>query len=118
MISQLYLEIGERIRSKRQEMSLTQEQLSEKIGVSNKHISEVERGNDRLSYDKLLLLCDVLDCSTDYLLRGRNTIGDGIEIPESILEILRRSNKTEMEMLQDSLRLYSRLMTYNAPSKK
>ncbi|MCR4641135.1 MAG: helix-turn-helix domain-containing protein [Lachnospiraceae bacterium] len=112
MISQLYWEMGERIRSKRLELSLTQEQLSEKIGVSNKHLSEVERGNDRLSYDRLLLLCDVLDCSTDYLLRGRSTIADGIEIPESVLEIFRCSDRQEIEMLHEYLLLYSKILKY------
>ncbi|MBR5419565.1 MAG: helix-turn-helix transcriptional regulator [Lachnospiraceae bacterium] len=110
MISQLYWDMGERIRSKRLELSLTQEQLSEKIGVSSKHISEVERGNDRLSYDKLLLLCDELDCSTDYLLRGRNTIADGLEIPESVLEVFRHPNSHEFSILQEMLHLYSKII--------
>ena len=107
MISELYLEIGERIRSKRLSLHLTQEQLSEKIGISDKHMSEVERGNDRLSYDKLLKLCDIFDCSTDYILRGCNTIEDGIELPDSLLKVFRNANSEEIDIFEEYIQMYS-----------
>lgn len=113
MISQLYVEIGERIRSKRLALHLTQAQLSEKIGISDNHMSEIERGNDRLSYDKLLRLCEIFDCSTDYILRGCNTIEDGVEIPESIIEVFRKSDSKEIALFEEYIRLYSKIRNFN-----
>lgn len=54
MKTKLNEEIGERIRAKRLACKLTQDKLSEQVGISGKHLSEVERGNDRLSYEKLI----------------------------------------------------------------
>ncbi len=109
MISQLYYDIGERIRKKRLDLHMTQEQLSERIGTSSKHLSEVERGNDRLSYDKLLRLCEALDCTTDYILKGTSSTADGILFPESIVEFLHRSDSSEVDLFNEYIRMYGKI---------
>lgn len=46
-------EIGERLREFRKRRGLTQEQLSEKIGVTFQQIQQYENGSSRLNSDRL-----------------------------------------------------------------
>ncbi len=52
---------------------MTQEDMAEKLGVSKKHISEIERGIAACSIDLLMDISSVLNVSTDYLLMGKNS---------------------------------------------
>ena len=105
----LYHEIGGRIQQLRRLHHLTQENLAEKLDVSVKHISSVERGTSSLSLEKLIQLCSLLDCTIDYLVLGRDISGTGEYIPQSILEIFTRSDKEECELLQEYLLFFRRL---------
>ena len=70
--------IGKRIKERRDQLGLTQEQLAEKLGLATNYISTVERGASFPRCEKLILLlngletsadaifCDVLDHSVDY----------------------------------------------------
>lgn len=71
-----YSVIGKRIRKAREVKGLTQEILAEKLDVSNAYISKIERGKTALNLDRLSELCEVLEESTDYLLRGTNNVSD------------------------------------------
>ena len=57
--------IGEALQSQRKKKHLTQQELSEKIGISEKYLSAVERGVNALSYDLLVAAMNVLECSAD-----------------------------------------------------
>ena len=61
---------GNFIALKRREKNLTQEQLAEKIGVSNKTISKWENGKCMPDYAVVEILCDVLGISVSELLDG------------------------------------------------
>lgn len=65
-------QMGQRIKAKRKSMNLTQENVSEKIGISVKHFSEVERGIAGLSIENLIKLSDLLSTSIDYIVKGEN----------------------------------------------
>lgn len=70
--------IGKRIKERREQLGLTQEQLAEKLGLATHYISTVERGTTFPRCEKLILLlngletsadaifCDVLDHSVGY----------------------------------------------------
>lgn len=64
-------DIGLFIASKRREQSLTQEQLAEKIGVSNKTVSKWETGKTMPDYSVVELLCQVLNISVSELIAGK-----------------------------------------------
>ena len=59
---------GERIKTLRKKMRLTQRQLSERIDISEKYLSNIETGRDPCSISVLLDLANALDASMDYLL--------------------------------------------------
>lgn len=64
------VKIGKFIADLRKEKNMTQEQLSEKMGVSNKTISRWENGKTMPDYSLLEELCDELDISINELLSG------------------------------------------------
>lgn len=57
------MDVKERIRLRRNELELTQQELAEKVGVSDRLISCWELGTRKVPIDKLMLLSDVLKCS-------------------------------------------------------
>lgn len=63
--------IGERLRSFRLGKGLTQEQMSEKLGVSKTFYGQVERGSSSLGLNKLLILSDEFDADLGYILTGK-----------------------------------------------
>ena len=62
--------MGQRIKSRRKELKLTQETAAEEIGVSVKHFSEVERGISGLSIENLIKLSNLFGVSIDYIIKG------------------------------------------------
>jgi transcriptional regulator with XRE-family HTH domain len=63
-----YKLIGERIKRKRLEMRLTQEKLSEAVGIGVQHLSKIENGKAPFSLTCLVALANALETTTDYLL--------------------------------------------------
>lgn len=63
-----YYEIGQRIRKYRKAHGLSQNQLSEMVGISVTHLSHIETGNTKLSLPVLVDIARVLDVRTDDLL--------------------------------------------------
>lgn len=61
-----------RIVEKRKALGLSQEQLANKLGVSQKSISKYECGERRPSYEVLLAMSSLFNVSIDYLLGNSN----------------------------------------------
>ncbi len=61
---------GKFIAQKRKEKNLTQEQLAEKIGVSNKTVSKWETGKCMPDYSVIELLCKELNTTLPELMNG------------------------------------------------
>ena len=62
-----YTALGKRIKNKRIEKGLTQEQLGELCELSAAHIGHIERGTRILSVDVLFRISQALDTSIDWL---------------------------------------------------
>ena len=63
-------ECGQRIQQLRKERELTQEQLAEKLNVSQNTIAKIESGLRRPSIDFLLEISEFFNVSTNYLVFG------------------------------------------------
>ena len=63
-----YKDIGQRIKAKRIENGLTQEKLSELIGVGPSHMSHIESGSTVPSFEVFIAILNALNCSADELL--------------------------------------------------
>lgn len=68
--------IGNFLKELRNEKGMTQEQLGEKIGVSNKTISRWETGNYMPPVDCLNILSDIYNISINEILAGERATGD------------------------------------------
>ncbi len=62
---------SKRIYNLRKQRGLSQKELGEAVGLSHKAISTIESGARSTTIEKLVLLADFFQVSTDYLL-GRN----------------------------------------------
>ena len=62
--------IGERIRARRNQIEMSQEELGSALGVSFQQIQKYEKGVNRLSSGRLVQLADALQCSVTDLIGG------------------------------------------------
>ena len=77
--------IGKRMKTRRNELHLTQEQMAEKLDISVKHYGGVERGMAGLSIENFIEVSDILGMSLDYLIKGEPETND--RMPNRIQEI-------------------------------
>ena len=82
--------IGRYIARKRKEQNLTQEQLSEQLGVSNKTISKWENGK---------CMPEALDVTLPELMDGEDAAENSVRVydDEQILDLLRRTQELERQ---------------------
>ena len=64
--------IGNRIFTLRTNAKLSQEKLAEKLGVSHRHLGDLERGSSNGSVKILIDIAEYFHVSMDYLLLGRD----------------------------------------------
>ena len=62
-----------RIRDRREDHDLTQPQVADAIGITQRKYSYVETGQQQLTADILIKLADFYDVSIDYILRQTQT---------------------------------------------
>ena len=67
----LLKEMGLRIHSTRKSLKMTQEDLAEKMNVSVQMISNLELGKKAIRPENMVKLCEALNVSADYILRGK-----------------------------------------------
>ena len=91
--------IGSYISKKRREKNLTQEQLAEKLGVSNKTISKWENGKCMPDYSIIEQVCRELSVTLPELMDGEDAAEDSVRVydDEQILDLLRRTQELERQ---------------------
>lgn len=62
------IEFSERLKQIRKTQNLTQKQLAQLIGVTERGIQRYESGERKPTFDVIISLLDNLDISADYLL--------------------------------------------------
>lgn len=65
--------IGKRIRDRRKELHLTQNDIKSACGISSGALSEIENGNRTPSVVIFHALANVLECSMDWLATGESS---------------------------------------------
>ena len=84
---------------KRKEKNLTQEQLAEKLGISNKTISKWENGKCMPDYNIVKPLCQELDITITELMDGEVKENNSIRIfdEQQIIDMLERIQRLEKQ---------------------
>ena len=92
---------GTRIKKKRTEMGLSQEQLGDLIGVSKVAVWGYENGTKTPKVDNFLKLVDVLNLTPDELLeRDVNVVCEGVDtysfkLSKKEVELIKKIRKNE-----------------------
>ena len=71
-----FYQLGQKIRNLRITNQLSQAELAESIDVSTNYIGQIERGDRKPSLETLVLLCEVLHSSLDYILSDSRSSAD------------------------------------------
>ncbi|HPF82573.1 MAG TPA: helix-turn-helix domain-containing protein [Bacilli bacterium] len=97
--------IGKFISKLRKEKNMTQEQLAEKLNVSNKSVSRWENGKTLPDYSIMIYLCETLDVSLNELIKGNRLTDKDFknEAENNLKEVLKdvdnKNKKFENKML-------------------
>lgn len=91
--------IGKFIAEMRKEQNLTQQDLAEKLGISNKTVSKWECGNGMPDYAVMESLCSVLNINVNELLSGEH-------LPSQ--DYSKKAEENMMSLMQESSKNYKR----------
>ena len=95
-----YKAIGKRIKIARIKADLTQEKLSEMIGVSPTHLSNIETGSTRVSLKTIVSIANSLHITSDDLLCD-NVIKAKVQIEQDIAAVLEDCDEYEIRVIRD-----------------
>ena len=101
--------IGKRVAELRKHQHYTQAQLANIIGITSKHLSEIERGVTGISIDTQVELSDTLNCSIDYLIKGDAYKSIDSLLPDSIVSILRSDDDAKKSLLIEYMMFFDRI---------
>ena len=92
-------EIGERIKSLRKQLGLSQEELADKADYKNRSsIARIENGTTDIPAEKLRLLADILHTTTFYIETGID-FNDYAFDPDMYEETLRENAEQEQKLI-------------------
>lgn len=86
-------QIGRYIAEKRRIKNLTQAQLAEQLGISDKTVSKWECGRNMPDYALIQPLCETLDISVSELIEGK----EASLHERQLMELLRRTQELERQ---------------------
>ena len=91
--------IGKFIAKKRKEKNFTQEQLAERLGVSNKTVSKWETGKCMPDYSVVKILCEELEITVAELMDGEAADERSVRAydDEQIMDLLKRTQVLEKQ---------------------
>lgn len=100
--------VGDRIRSKRLTLGLSQDELAERINRATKYYSDIERGSCGMSVDTMLAISKSLDMSLDYMMFGTPSIEEIERVKQqesSLTHMLAKCNKHQYEYVTRLMQL-------------
>ena len=92
--------IGSNIRTARMRADLTQEEMSEKIGVTPQYLSDLERGLVGTSIPTLIKICNSLNVSSDFILFGSSSEQDSTN--STLIEKIQRLPKHKADLVEEN----------------
>lgn len=95
-----YKAIGKRIKIARIKADLTQERLSEIVGISPTHISNIETGTTKVSLSSIVSIANGLGVTVDDLLCD-SVVHAKAQFEKDIASLLEDCNPYEIRMVKD-----------------
>ena len=97
-LTQYYIEMGSRIKLRRKELRIKQNELAELLDISNNHMSSIENGTQKPSMDIFIKICEALKVTPDYLLLGCMHAGN---VPQDIMDKLRLCSEEDIQLTKN-----------------
>ncbi len=99
------IKIGKFIASCRKEKSLTQAQLAEMLGITDRAVSKWETGRSLPDSSIMLELCEILDINVNELLSGERIAMENYDkkAEENLLEMKRQKEESDKRLLKTEL---------------
>ncbi len=107
--------VGANLRRYRKENDITQDELSEKVGISTSFCANLERGSKAMSMYVLRDLADALGITADYLLYDNNELNENQHI-KNINTLLKGRSDDLCKLVEQVVRLT--INTYDKTEKK
>lgn len=90
-------DFGRRISNRRKEKGIKQNELAELLGISNNHMSGIERGRESPSFELFCKICDALDVNPDALLLGAML---NRSVPQNVMDALQLCSQDDLEIVR------------------
>ncbi len=103
MDKQQRIEIGQRLRRRRQELGLTRERMSELADIGTGYYGQLEVGTSQMSIDTLIKLSSSMHLPMEYIL-----LGGGYEHGDAspVIDLLSNCTPRELALAEDVLKLF------------
>jgi transcriptional regulator with XRE-family HTH domain len=98
--------VGERIRSQRKALGISQDEFAERIGRVPKFCADIERGQTGMSIETMLSICSLLKLSPDELLLGNRSHSNSHDETETIIAALKQCTEKERKDALALLKLF------------
>ncbi len=114
--------VGNRIRTRREELGWTQDDLARKASISKSFLSDLENGKRNVGADKLLDIARALSLSMDYLMKGKDgevseSASTEVQIPTALAEFARDQGLSFRETLA-LLEMQNQIIAHRSSVKK
>ena len=96
--------LGARIKEIRRDKGLTQEELSEKIGIDPKHLSRIEVGRGFPSLDTLSIMADVLGVEMKDFFEFAHRTEKPKELKETLNSLMKEATEEKLRVAVKVLR--------------
>ena len=102
MEKQQLIEIGHRLRKRRQELGLTRDKMSELADIGSGYYGQLEVGTSQMSIDTLIKLSRSM-LPMEYIIFGdEEAAGD----PSAVIDLLNRCTPRELSLAEEVLKLF------------
>ena len=112
------IKVGKFIAECRKKNNLTQMQLAEKLGITDRAVSKRENGKAMPDSAIMLELCDALDITVNDLLNGENVTAEEYnhKLEQQLLEMVQQKQNTDKSLMttQILLMVLSTVMYFTA----
>ena len=103
MEKQQLIEIGHRLRKRRQELGLTRDKMSELADIGSGYYGQLEVGTSQMSIDTLIKLSRSMHLPMEYIIFGDEAeAGD----PSAVIDLLNRCTPRELSLAEEVLKLF------------
>lgn len=114
--------VGERIKSRREELGWKQDDLASKAGISKSFLSDLENGKRNVGADKLLDIARALNLSLDYLMTGKDSENvkhpsRELQVPTALAEFAEEEGLTFRQAIA-LLEMQNQIIAHRSSTKK